>query len=92
MCVNDVLAQGAEPLFFLDYFSCGQLDVAVASSVIRGIAEACQMAGCALLGEQHCCNYVNIICTMNSSLWCLNIEGVNFILFIFYYFFCIYYS
>ncbi|XP_027012011.2 trifunctional purine biosynthetic protein adenosine-3 [Tachysurus fulvidraco] len=52
MCVNDVLAQGAEPLFFLDYFSCGQLDVAVASSVIRGIAEACQMAGCALLGGE----------------------------------------
>ena len=51
MCVNDVLAQGAEPLFFLDYFSCGHLDVGVASSVIGGIAEACQMAGCALLGE-----------------------------------------
>ncbi|XP_058236274.1 trifunctional purine biosynthetic protein adenosine-3 [Hemibagrus wyckioides] len=52
MCVNDVLAQGAEPLFFLDYFSCGKLDVGVASSVIRGIAEACQMAGCALLGGE----------------------------------------
>ncbi|TSK17821.1 Trifunctional purine biosynthetic protein adenosine-3 [Bagarius yarrelli] len=52
MCVNDVLAQGAEPLFFLDYFSCGQLDVGVASAVIRGIAEACQMAGCALLGGE----------------------------------------
>ncbi|XP_076838612.1 trifunctional purine biosynthetic protein adenosine-3 [Brachyhypopomus gauderio] len=52
MCVNDVLAQGAEPLFFLDYFSCGHLDVDVASSVIGGIAEACQMAGCALLGGE----------------------------------------
>ncbi|KAI5090165.1 trifunctional purine biosynthetic protein adenosine-3 [Silurus meridionalis] len=52
MCVNDVLAQGAEPLFFLDYFSCGQLDVGVTSSVIRGIAEACQIAGCALLGGE----------------------------------------
>ncbi|KAK2856984.1 hypothetical protein Q5P01_005719 [Channa striata] len=52
MCVNDVLAQGAEPLFFLDYFSCGSLDVDVAALVVGGIAKACEMAGCALLGGE----------------------------------------
>ncbi|KAK7893307.1 hypothetical protein WMY93_022459 [Mugilogobius chulae] len=52
MCVNDVLAQGAEPLFFLDYFSCGSLDVDVAAKVVNGIAKACEMAGCALLGGE----------------------------------------
>ncbi|KAM6945718.1 trifunctional purine biosynthetic protein adenosine-3 [Aplochiton taeniatus] len=52
MCVNDVLAQGAEPLFFLDYFSCGALDVAMAASVIGGIAKACGLAGCTLLGGE----------------------------------------
>uniref|UniRef100_A0A3B4ZLN9 ATP-grasp domain-containing protein n=1 Tax=Stegastes partitus TaxID=144197 RepID=A0A3B4ZLN9_9TELE len=52
MCVNDVLAQGAEPLFFLDYFSCGKLDVDVAASVVGGIAKACEVAGCALLGGE----------------------------------------
>src|SRR5207248_10101535 len=52
MCVNDVAVTGAEPLFFLYYFASGKLDVAVAEAVVKGIADGCTLAGCALIGGE----------------------------------------
>ena len=52
MSVNDLIVQGAEPLYFLDYFACGHLDVDQAASMISGIAEGCIQSGCALIGGE----------------------------------------
>src|SRR6185312_9274746 len=52
MCVNDIIVQGAEPLFFLDYFATGRLDVAAGTQIVEGIAEGCRIAGCALIGGE----------------------------------------
>jgi phosphoribosylaminoimidazole (AIR) synthetase len=52
MSVNDLVVQGAEPLYFLDYFGCSKLDVRVATDVVKGIVEGCRQSGCALIGGE----------------------------------------
>lgn len=65
MCVNDILCAGAEPFAFLDYIACGRLQLTVSASIVKGIADACILSGCALLGNMVFCYFVTYEYSLN---------------------------
>lgn len=75
MCVNDILCAGAEPFAFLDYMACGRLQLDVATTIVKSVADACIMSGCALLGTYNLGEYIWALILFNGgsgqgeSLW-----------------------